>query len=162
MRAVYRSNLASGLYGLFMGAGITLGTFIIFMHGAIITEQRSPYDFATTVQIISTNAINRGWKVSRVEDFRAALAQMEDLKRAPVEVIELCQSDYACQILKSGKRSCLAMMPCSVAVYEKDGHVYVASLNRGLVGRFFRREAAGVFRQVRADEREILRLAVAR
>ena len=162
MRAVYLSNLASGLYGLFMGAGITLGTFIMLMRGTIITEQRSPYDFATTVQIISTNAVNRGWKVSRVEDFRAVFAQAEDLKRARIEVIELCHPDYACEIFRSGKRSCLAMMPCSVAVYEKDGHVYVASLNRGLVGRFFRREAAGALRKVRADEREILRLAVAR
>jgi uncharacterized protein (DUF302 family) len=95
-------------------------------------------------------------------DFRAELARTEDLKGAPVEVIELCHPDYACQILKSGKRSCLAMMPCSVAVYERDGHVYVASLNRGLIGRFFRREAAGVLRKVRADEPEILRLAATR
>jgi len=54
------------------------------------------------------------------------------------------------------------MMPCSIAVYEKYGQVYVASLNRGLVGRFFRREAAGVLGKVRADERESLRLAAVR
>jgi uncharacterized protein (DUF302 family) len=101
----------------------------------------------------------RGWNVSRIEHLRGALAQSEDLKDARIEVIELCHPGYACQILRSGKRSCLAMMPCSVAVYERDGHVYVASLNRGLVGRFFRREAAGVLRKVRADEHEILHLA---
>jgi uncharacterized protein (DUF302 family) len=162
MRSVYLSNLAWGLYGLFMGAGITLSAFLMLMHGAIITEQRSPYDFATTVQVISTNAANRGWKVSRVEDFGAVLAQGEDLNGAPVEVIELCHPDYARQILNSGKPSCLAMMPCSVAVYEREGHVYVASLNRGLVGRFFRLEAASVLRKVRADEKEILRLAAKR
>jgi len=78
------------------------------------------------------------------------------------KVIELCHPHYACELLRSGKRSCLAMMPCSIAVYEKYGQVYVASLNRGLVGRFFRREAAGVLGKVRADERESLRLAAVR
>jgi hypothetical protein len=54
MRPALRSNLAWGLYGGFIGSGITLATFIMLMHGAIITERRSPHDFDTTVRLIST------------------------------------------------------------------------------------------------------------
>lgn len=162
MKSALRGNLAWGLYGAFIGSAATLATVIMLLHGAILIERRSPHDFATTVQTISANAERLGWKVSKVEDFEYAPETAEELRKAPVAVIELCHPGHACNILKSGKRSCMAMMPCSVAVYERDGQVYVASVNHGLIGRFFRLEAAGVLRKVRADEREILRLAALR
>ncbi|MBK7930866.1 MAG: hypothetical protein IPJ98_26340 [Bryobacterales bacterium] len=36
-------------------------------------------------------------------------------------MIALCNEQYACSVLKSGKKSSLAMMPCSVAVYKEGG-----------------------------------------
>lgn len=162
MGAVYRSNPAWALFGFAVGAGITFAAFIMFLRAVVITEQRSPYDFATTLQIITTSAVDRGWNVSPVAGLPAALAQAEGLKNGRVEVLEMCHPQYGAEILKYGKPHCLAMMPCSLAVYERDGQVYVASLNRGLIGRFFRRETASVIRKVRADEREILHMVAAR
>lgn len=161
MRAMFRGNLAWGLYGLVLGAAIALVGILLALRGSVIHEYRSPYDLATTVQTITTNATQRGWKVARLEGLQEALAQSGEFKTPPAVVLEMCHSGYANQMLASEKRSCLAMMPCSIAIYEQDGQVYVATLNRDLIGRFFRREAVGVLRQVRADEQEILKFATA-
>ena len=156
MKSIYRSSVAWGLYGFGIGVGITLAVVILVMRLSLIHEQPSPHDFQSTVQAITTNAVNRGWHVSTPAGLREALMKSEDLPPGAVTVLELCHSDYACQMLKSHKKSSLAMMPCTLAVYERDGRVYVASLNRSMIGRFFRREAAGVLRKVRNDEKEIL------
>jgi uncharacterized protein (DUF302 family) len=155
MRLNFRSNVAWGLYGLLLGAGAMSSLFIGLIRISIIQEERSPYNFTETVQAITANAVNRGWKVTTVDSVQARLAA--ESGSGPVQVLELCHAEYACQLARSGRRSCLAMMPCSVAIYERNGQVYVASLNRGLVGRLYRREAADVLRKVRADEREIFR-----
>ena len=49
------------------------------------------------------------------------------------------------------------MAPSTLVVYEQAGQVYVASVNTGLIGRFFRRDAAGPMQRKRSDEKEILR-----
>jgi uncharacterized protein (DUF302 family) len=160
MGSVKRWNLIWGLSGAVVGAGITFTTMIMLVHGATIIERESPYDFATTVQTISANAANRGWTVSRVQGVHAAIA-VGELQGMPIEVLELCHPSLACRMLRSDNRSCLAMMPCSVAVYERDGKVYVASLNRGFIGRFYR-ESANVIHNVREEERQILSLSLPR
>ena len=162
MSAVGRSNLAYGLGGIALGALLAFVTFVPTVRRAIIQERQSPYNFTATVQAIRDNAANLGWTVSRVEDFQQILAQTKDPAMTQLQVIELCHAGYASEMLACKKSSCVAMMPCAIAVYEQDGRVYIASLNRGLIGRLFRREAATVMGKVRADEREILRFAAVR
>ena len=159
MSAVGRSNLMYGLGGIFLGAVVAFVIFVPTMRRAIIQEGQSPYDFPTTVNTIRANAAGMGWTVSRVEDFQDMLARVKEPAMTRLQVIELCNADYAGEMLSCKKSSCVAMMPCAIAVYERDGQVYVASLNRGLIGRLFRREASTVMGKVRADEREILRFA---
>jgi uncharacterized protein (DUF302 family) len=161
MSAVGRSNLMYGLGGISLGALIAFVIFVPTVRRTIIQERQSPYDFSTTVETIRTNAASLGWTVSRVEDFQEVLAQTRNPAMSHLQVIELCHAGYASEMLECRKSSCVAMMPCAIAVYEQDGHVYVASLNRGLIGRLFRREAATVMGKVRADEREILRFTAA-
>lgn len=156
MRAIFRGNLAWGLYGLILGAAITLAGALLVMRAFLIQEQRSPFDLATTVQTITTNATQRGWKVSPVKSLEEVQGQPGEFTKPPAVVLELCHTGYAAEMLESERRSCLAMMPCTIAIYERGGRIYVSTLNRGMIGRFFRREAVGVMRQVRADEREIL------
>jgi uncharacterized protein (DUF302 family) len=159
MNAVARSNLLYGLGGTALGALIAFVVFVPTVRRAIIQEWQSPYDFSSTVETIRGNAANLGWTVSRVEDFQHMLAQTKAPTMTRLQVIELCHAGYACEMLECKKSSCVAMMPCAIAVYEQGGRVYVASLNRGLIGRLFRREASTVMGKVRADEREILRFA---
>ena len=118
---------------------------------------------AATVQTIVANATNHGWKVSKIYDFREALARPAKPKLAPIQVVELCQPDYAHELLKSGKNRFVAtMMPCAVAVYEKeDGKVYVASMNVGLMGRLFGGEIRTIMGRVAQDDKEILKFLTA-
>lgn len=159
MSAVGRSNLVYALGGIALGLLLAFVIFVPTIRRAIIQERQSPYDFATTVQTIRNNATELGWTVTNVEDFDAILAKVEDPSITQLQVVELCHHGYACEMLTCKKSSCVAMMPCTIAVYERDGHVYVATLNRGLIGRLYRKEAATVMRKVRADEREMLRFA---
>lgn len=159
MSAVGRSNLVYALGGVALGLLVAFVALVPTLRRAIIQELPSPYDFPTTVQEIRGNATDLGWAVTRVQDFDEILTQTRNPAITQLQVIELCHHGYACEMLSCKKTSCVAMMPCAIAVYEKDGHVFVASLNRGLIGRLFRREAATVMRKVRADEREILRFA---
>lgn len=162
MSAVGRSNLLYGLAGITLGALIAFVIFVPTARRAIIQEGQSPFDFPTTVRTIRANAASLGWSVSRVEDFQPILDQTSDPVMTRLQVIELCHKGYTCEMLTSHKRSCVALMPHTIAVYEEDGRVYVAALNRGFIGRLFRREAHTVMGKVRADEREILRFAAVR
>jgi uncharacterized protein (DUF302 family) len=127
--------------------------------GQMVTERQSPYDVETTVRTIAGNATQHGWKVSKIYNFRDSLALPGRQAMAPIQVIEMCQMDYARELLTSGRnRFVAAMMPCAVAVYEKeDGKTYVASMNVGLMGRLFGGEISKVMAKVGHDDEVILR-----
>ena len=49
------------------------------------------------------------------------------------------------------------MMPCAFAVYEKsDGHIYVASMNVGIMGKVFGGEIDTTMSKVAQDDQKIL------
>jgi uncharacterized protein (DUF302 family) len=152
-------NVIWGVAGLVLGSLGTVAVLAFAAPGLVVQEHRSPYGLTATVQTIVTNATNRGWRVSKIYDFREALDRPAEPKLAPIQVIELCQRDYARDLLKSGKnRFVAAMMPCAVAVYEKeDGTVYVASMNSALMGRLFGGEIRTIMSRVARDDAEILR-----
>jgi uncharacterized protein (DUF302 family) len=152
-------NAAWGAAGLIIGILVTVILLLITAPGLMIEERQSPHDLAATVQAIVTNATNRGWKVSKIHDFREALARPAEPKLAPIQVVEMYQPDYAHELLKSGKNRIVAtMMPCAVAVYEKeDGKVYVASMNIGLMGRLFGGEIGTIMAKAGRDDVEILK-----
>lgn len=156
MTAFLKSHFAWGFYGLFLGAAFTIAIAVAWTRGAIIEEHESPFNFETTVQTIKDNAVHEGWRATPVEGMQTRLVEAGYDEPGRIEVIALCNEQYACSMLKSGKKSSLAMMPCSVAVYEKDGKVYVSTVNKGLMGRLFRNEAAVVLRHVRNDEDRML------
>jgi uncharacterized protein (DUF302 family) len=155
---ITRRHLVWGVAGLVLGILATVTLLALTAPGLMIAERRSPYDLKATVQTIVTNATNQGWKVSKIHDFREALARPAEPKLAPIHVVELCQPDYARELLKSSKNRFVAtMMPCAVAVYEKeDGGVYVASVNVGLMGRLFGGEIRRIMMRVAHDDAEIL------
>lgn len=146
------------LTGFVVGVLVTVAVTAIAAPGLMIEERRSPYDVATTVQTIVTNATARGWVVPKIYDFREALARPAGPDLAPIRVVELCQRDYARELLKSGRNRFVAtMMPCAIAVYEKeDGRTYVASMNVGLMGRLFGGEIRAIMGKVAEDDKEIL------
>lgn len=159
-----RRNLYWALAGLVLGMAAAVIGIVLAAPGLMILEHRSPYDVKGTVQTIVSNATNQGWKVSKIYDFQKSLARPGEAQLAPIQVVELCQPDYARDLLRAGKNRFVAtMMPCAVAVYEKeDGHVYVASMNVGLMGRLFGGDIQATMDRVGRDDAKILDFAASR
>jgi uncharacterized protein (DUF302 family) len=78
-----------------------------------------------------------------------------------VKVYELCHPDHSGRILsESDERIVSSMMPCRVAIYEKDdGKIYVSRMNSGMMAKAM----GGLIAEVMADafqENEIILDAV--
>lgn len=140
------------------GAAATVFFMLLIAPSMMIHEQRSPYDVAKTVAMIQQKALEQGWKVSHVYDFARSLALEGKESIRPIQVVELCQLDYARGLLaKDGSRFVSVMMPCALAVYEKgDGFTYVASMNVGFMGRLFGGDIAKTMARVARDDEAIL------
>jgi uncharacterized protein (DUF302 family) len=159
-----RGRLVWGAAGLAIGFLLMGALVMAAAPGRMISERQSPYDVETTVRTIAGNATQHGWKVSKIYNFRDSLASPGGPAMAPIQVVEMCQLDYARELLTSGKnRFVAAMMPCAVAVYEKeDGKTYVASMNVGIMGSLFGGKIGEVMAKVGRDDELILRFLAAR
>ncbi len=147
------SRITWGVAGLLAGIFFTLVATVLTVRSAIVQQYRSPYDFTATVDKVVNSANQRGWRVTS-HSLEQEPAQEKHADH--VQVIHLCNPNLTCDLLALGRNRCVAMIPETVVVYEQKGDVQVAHVNTGALGRFFRREAAGSMRAVRADEREIL------
>lgn len=105
----------------------------------MLRERLSPYGLVETVERITNSAVGRGWVVSGVISLDESVRAHGAGDVRPVRLIKLCHPQYAARILRDERaRIVSVMMPCTIAVYEKaDGRVAVATMNAGLVGRFF-------------------------
>lgn len=153
MRRFLESRITWGVAGLLAGILVTLVATVLTVRSTIVQQYRSPYNFATTVEKVVNSANEHGWRVTS----HALEQEPSQEKHADhVQVIHLCNPNLTCDLLALGHNRCVAMIPETVVIYEKNGDVEVAHVNTGALGRFFRREAAGSMRVVRADHREIL------
>jgi len=126
--------------GLIIGliAGIILGGLILFLisPSVMFKETRSTHDFETTLSKLQTSIDKMGWKTPHIHDLQATLKKFgKDVRQ--VKVIEICNPDHAYKILsKSEERIASNLMPCRIAVYEKeDGTVWLSRMNSGLVSK---------------------------
>ena len=96
----------------------------------IIIEQASKFSFDETINKLTKEAENHGWKVPFVHDLQQSLAKSGTSVR-PVKVIEICKPQYSGKMLElSDERIISVMMPCRISVYEKeDGKTYVSLIN---------------------------------
>jgi len=162
MRSVLRSRTFWGIFGFIGGAIITNIGVVLTVRSLIVSEYRSPLDLSTTVQTIAANADSRGWKVTKSYELPADLLQTANQHLGAVQVLELSHPRYTTEALQYGPNRCVAMTPQTLIVYEQNGEVFVSTVNNGVIGRFFRRQAAGPMTKVRGDEREILQFLTRR
>ncbi len=153
MSAIIRDRLLWAVVGFFGGALITNIGVIFTIRNVVVREYRSPQDLASTVRTISTNAVNRGWRVS---DPVVLDPDTTRQFKAPVRIVELTHPDYARDLVAFGRNRSVAMAPTTLVAYEENGNVYVASVNTGLIGRFFHHEPAGAILKKEVDERQIM------
>ena len=141
--------------GALFGGAIALVAVGIVMPKLMVKEAVSPLGYEETVAYIQNNVTNAGWKVSALMRLDKTLAK-EGLEVLPVASFKICQPHHAEQILLDDEARFLSvMMPCSIAVYEKqDGNTYISTMNSALMGRMFGGTAQQVMAGPVAEETE--------
>lgn len=96
-----------------------------------VKELASPFDLDATVKTIEANAKAAGWKLVGKREMHKTIAEQGGPKLAPVVLMELCSGKYSAKILADDSaRWSSVLMPCTIAVYEKqDGKTYVSSMD---------------------------------
>ena len=100
----------------------------------VFLETLSPFDFRSTVELLSKEIENKSWKISYVYDLQKTLNQHgKDV--LPVKVFSLCHPNHSSRILeKDSERIISSMMPCRVSIYEKaDGKTYISRMNSSMI-----------------------------
>ena len=126
--------------GILVGvlSGIVLGLLIAFFISPklMFREKQHGTDFDATVAKLEQAIESRGWKTPAVHDLQATMQKFgHDVRK--VKILEVCNPEYAYQILDhSEERIVSSMMPCRIAVYEKeDGSVWISRMNSALLSK---------------------------
>ena len=124
----------------------------------MVHQLKSPHGVDETIKIISENAKKQGWKVKNVVDMQKSMKKALGKDILPTKVMKLGQAKYAYDLISQDEsRFVSAMMPHSVAVYEKsDGNTYISSMNMKLMGQIFGGETERVMGLVQSDDDVIL------
>ena len=104
--------------------------------GMMIQERQSSLSFDATVERIQTNAQENGWMIPKVHNLRKSLMAHGYDDVGGMAVIEMCKPDYSSIILSDdSQKSVSVMMPCAVAVYEKqDGTTWISTMRSDKMG----------------------------
>ena len=107
----------------------------------MLVEVESPLGFEETLTRIEANAKDLGWKVPKKwkVNFQKNMKKITDTDIGPNQVLKMCEPFAAAKLLvKDEYKQLAAMMPCTIAVYEKsDGKVYVAMMNLAVMGMMY-------------------------
>ena len=139
--------------------GVVLTGVIGFvsMPGLMMLEDKSPYDFDTTVEAFEQAVAEGGWSVLQVHDMQETLAGHGHDVDA-VKIYELCSSQYSAEILAlDDERIVSPLMPCRVSIYEKsDGTAYIGRMNSELMARPFGGVIAEVMQVAAVETEEVI------
>ena len=107
----------------------------------MLVEHPSPLGFEETLERLEANAKEMGWKVPEKwkVDFQRNLMKVTDTDIGPNRVLKMCEPFAAAKLLlKDEYKMLTAMMPCTIAVYEKsDGKTYIAMMNLHMMGEMY-------------------------
>nr|WP_321487228.1 DUF302 domain-containing protein [uncultured Draconibacterium sp.] len=149
-------GLTMFLTGLIAGILLTVIVLIVVMPKQMFVVNESKLSFDETVAAIEQSAKDHNWSMPHLYDLQATMKKHNfDVK--PVKVFSLCKPDHAYQILSSDQeRVVSALMPCRVAVYERNGKTYVSMLNSGLFSRFMGNKVKTVMGAASEENKQIL------
>ncbi|UCG27669.1 MAG: DUF302 domain-containing protein [Bacteroidales bacterium] len=107
--------------------------------GLMLKEKECRYAFDESVAQLESSVLEHSWTIPKIHDLQQSLSAFGyDVRR--VKIMEICNPEYASKILQGNEeRVVSSMMPCRIAVYEKeDGKVYTSfmtpSLMAGAIG----------------------------
>lgn len=147
-----------------LAAGILIGGVILFLLSPsfMLKESKSSYDFETTTAKLQASIDEMGWKTPHVHDLQETLRKFEkDVRK--VKVFEICNPDHAYNILnRSDERIVSNLMPCRIAVYEKeDGSVWLSRMNAGLVSKPMKKTIRTTMSVAARETEEIIEMVIA-
>lgn len=152
--------------GIIIGlvVGILAGWFISYRTtpSRLFAEDRLPGNFEQSVKSLEAAVLEHGWKVPHVVDLQASMKKFgKDV--ASVTVYELCNPAYAYRILShSDERIVSNLMPCRVAVYEKeDGSVWISRMDNAKLSKPMSKVISETLRDAQNDIEEIIAELVA-
>ena len=107
----------------------------------MLVEVSSPLGFEETLERLEQNAKALGWKVPGKwkVDFQRNLEKVTGTDIGPNRVLKMCEPNAAAKLLlKDEYKQLAAMMPCTIAVYQKsDGRTYISMMNLKAMGEMY-------------------------
>lgn len=82
--------------------------------------------YTEAVEAVETQTPAHGFRVVHNHDYQAILAE-KGFTREPLKIIEVCNAEYAHQVLQNEVMVSL-MMPCRICVYVEDGQTVINTL----------------------------------
>ena len=148
----------TGMFLIGLLAGVVLSSLLLFwaMPRFMFTVSESKYSFEQTTEVLAAAVQENQWGLQHKYDLQHTLAQ-KGITVNPAHVYSICKPDLASRILSAdADRHVAAMMPCRVAVYEKDnGKTYIARMNAGLFAFFLSKNAKSVMKDAAGGSEKI-------
>jgi uncharacterized protein (DUF302 family) len=143
--------------GVLIGSLATLAALYYMVPSLMFIERESRLGYAETIDAIHAASKQEGWIIPKQYKLDVSLARA-GYEVLPVSVIELCKPDHAYKILKEDEyRLVSSMMPCRVAVYQKeDGSTIISQMNTALMSRFFGPTVREVMAQATQETNQIV------
>ncbi len=141
----YRREIIFFVVGILWGVGLILLGIVLLLRSNLIPEKECALSYEEAVRLFPQKVASvEGWTVRTVP---CGLPASEPGNR--ITVFEICSRKHAGRILGDpASRKTAAVLPCKMAIYERDGKVYLARLN----GILFMRLLGGLPAEVFTDE----------
>lgn len=97
-----------------------------------VTTAKTP---EAAVVAVRAKAQGKGFQVLHVHDLGKVFGEY-GFPGDPAYIVEICNTAFGAGMLRWNPVTSL-MMPCKIAVYEKDGETYISALRPRLMGDLF-------------------------
>lgn len=128
----------------------------------MLVERESPLGFDETLEKLETNAKAQGWKVPKKwkVNFQKNLENVTGIDIGKNKVLKMCEPYAAAKLLvKDEYKQLTAMMPCTIAVYEKsNGKTYVSMMNLDMMGKMYGGDVAEMAQELAPQMEAMLQL----
>ncbi len=131
-----KKTLIVGLSGLIMGVVIAFALIYNIAPSMMLLESESKFGFEETSEKFVKSIEDNHWSIIKVHDLQKSMTKHGHTVM-PVKVFEFCHPDLAKRILETSEdRIVASMMPCRIAIYEKeDGKTYISRMNSGMMAK---------------------------
>lgn len=152
--------------GLSFLVGLIIGVIAMFLFtafwlpGHIFTVYESEMGFDETVEAVSRSVEEKGWTIPHQYNLQATM-QNNNLESGPVIIMSLCNPGYGHKVITDEKsRKASALLPCRVAIYEKDGKTFISMLNNDLLSKFMSKNVNNALVEATRENEEIIENAI--